>query len=483
MDLWQLDVTGSVWLVDGTELKVVTGEDDHSRFSVLATVVRRATGRAVCRAFAAALAAYGCPDQVLTDNGKQFTGKFNKPRPAEVLFDRICRKNGIDHLLTKFRSPTTTGKIERWHQTLQRECLEPHGPFATLAEAQAVIDAFRDEYNTRRPHQSLDMATPASRFRPVPDQDRALLGVWLPADLDPVTDVVAAELAVTADAPACAGPGRGQGRSSVGRSTLTPPADPHVEAAAADTVNPDAVELVREVPNCGNLAVGPQQFWLGPARVGQRVTLWIDTTTVQLSIDGIRVKTLPSRYTSIDLARLRREGAQPAGPPPAPPSPAALAAGVAVELERTVTAIGLVALGGRFLQVGSPLAGQRVTLRLDQQLVHVIADGRLWRTVPSPIDPATRGRLRGARVAGPPPPVEHNPIRVQRRVSSRGQTQVCGQRIHVGLPHAAKIVTIEIADDHFNIYDQHETMLCMVPRTTTKEATRYKAYGHKAIQA
>src|SRR3954452_6000886 len=35
MDLWQLDVTGSVWLVDGTELKVITGEDDHSRFSVL----------------------------------------------------------------------------------------------------------------------------------------------------------------------------------------------------------------------------------------------------------------------------------------------------------------------------------------------------------------------------------------------------------------------------------------------------------------
>ncbi|WP_344810193.1 helix-turn-helix domain-containing protein, partial [Microlunatus ginsengisoli] len=99
MDLWQLDVTGSAWLVDGTELKVITGEDDHSRFSVLATVVRRATGRAVCRAFASALVEYGCPDQVLTDNGKQFSGKFNKPRPAEVLFDRICRKNGIDHLL------------------------------------------------------------------------------------------------------------------------------------------------------------------------------------------------------------------------------------------------------------------------------------------------------------------------------------------------------------------------------------------------
>ncbi len=53
---------------------------------------------------------------VLSDNGKQFTGRFGKPRPAEVLFERICRENGITQRLTKPRSPTTTGKIERLHQ-------------------------------------------------------------------------------------------------------------------------------------------------------------------------------------------------------------------------------------------------------------------------------------------------------------------------------------------------------------------------------
>ena len=37
------------------------------------------------------MAAYGIPDEVLTDNGKVFTGRFGKPRPAEVLFERICR--------------------------------------------------------------------------------------------------------------------------------------------------------------------------------------------------------------------------------------------------------------------------------------------------------------------------------------------------------------------------------------------------------
>ena len=55
MALWQLDIAGGVFLADGTEAKVVTGVDDHSRYCVIASVVARATGRAVCLAFAAAL--------------------------------------------------------------------------------------------------------------------------------------------------------------------------------------------------------------------------------------------------------------------------------------------------------------------------------------------------------------------------------------------------------------------------------------------
>ena len=48
MELWQLDIVDGVRLADGSETKIVTGVDDHSRFCVIATVVRRATGRAVC---------------------------------------------------------------------------------------------------------------------------------------------------------------------------------------------------------------------------------------------------------------------------------------------------------------------------------------------------------------------------------------------------------------------------------------------------
>jgi len=67
MQLWQLDIMGSVFLASGRELKLVSGVDDHSRFCVIAKVVTQATGRAVCQAFIEAMATYGVPDEVLTD--------------------------------------------------------------------------------------------------------------------------------------------------------------------------------------------------------------------------------------------------------------------------------------------------------------------------------------------------------------------------------------------------------------------------------
>jgi Integrase core domain len=181
MELWQLDIVGGIQLADGGEAKVVTGVDDHSRFCVIATVVRRATGRAVCAAFAQALRTFGIPEEVLTDNGKQFTGRFTKPRPGEVLFERICRENGIVARNTKPRSPTTTGKIERFHQTLQRELLDDVEVWPDLETVQAAVDAFRHDYNTSRPHQALDMAFPADRFTTTPTN--TALPLRLPSSL------------------------------------------------------------------------------------------------------------------------------------------------------------------------------------------------------------------------------------------------------------------------------------------------------------
>jgi hypothetical protein len=76
--LWQVDIVGGVWLVNPAtgelrEAKIVTGVDDHSRFCVMAKVVERATARAVCVTFAEALARFGVPEEVQSDNGKQTT--------------------------------------------------------------------------------------------------------------------------------------------------------------------------------------------------------------------------------------------------------------------------------------------------------------------------------------------------------------------------------------------------------------------------
>ena len=165
-ELWQMDLMGGVFLADGRECKLVTGIDDCSRFIVIAAVVVQPTGRAVCQAFIEAMRRFGVPSEMLTDNGKQFTGRYSKPLPTEVMFERVCRENGINQRLTKPRSPTTTGKIERFHKTLRREMLDHSGPFADPVAAQSAIDTWVHSYNHTRPHQSLEMATPAQVFRP-----------------------------------------------------------------------------------------------------------------------------------------------------------------------------------------------------------------------------------------------------------------------------------------------------------------------------
>jgi hypothetical protein len=459
MELWQLDIVDGIHLADGGEAKVVTGVDDHSRYCVIAHVVRRATGRAVCVAFVRALREYGVPEEVLTDNGKQFTGRFTRPRPGEVLFERICRENGIVARNTKPRSPTTTGKVERFHQTLQGELLDHVEVWPDVEAAQAAIDAFRADYNSNRPHQSLGMAFPAERFLPRPSEER--LPLHVPAALNELTSAAL-------PSPDCkTQPGVAM-PIAVSMSVPQPPMAPRhdVEQVSA------AVEVTRIVPPSGNLALRRQQFWLGPARAGIPVTLWADTNVVHLLIDGVRLKTVPSRLTAADLGQLLTEGARPAGPPPVVAGP--VIPGGPVEVERLVNASGLVALAGRQHPVGIQFAGQRVTIRIDRGVMQLAADGVLLRSLPNPLSAAEIARIRDARPAGPAPVPAAEPIRVQRRVSSRGALVVAGQRIHVGIGHAGRTLDVEPADRTIRVYDPHGVLLAEVPCTTTKNIARFK---------
>ena len=451
MELWQLDVTASAFLAGGAEVKIVTGVDDHSRFCVLARAVMRATARPVCWAFVDAMRSYGVPEEVLTDNGKVFTGRFHKPGvPVEVLFDKICRENGITHRLTKIHSPTTTGKIERLHQTLQRELLDVHGPFESIEALQTALDAWRQEYNTDRPHQSLGMAFPASRFIPASSP----LELRIPAQL-------------TA--------GTGQPKPRHAPSPLpanSPSAQAAPEPMAGETYHhgQPAVEVDRVVPPSGNLWIGVQQVWLGPALSGRQVTLWADQVSLHVLLDGTRIKTVPSRLGATELARLSANGARPAGPSPLPTGD-----GAVIEVDRTVNATGGVSLASQQAGVGLPLTGQRVTLRMEGPLMAVLGhDGSLLRTMACPIPADHRYRLRGARAGRSLPPQPGGPITVQRRVSCRGALMVARQKIHAGMIHAGKIATVICEDNHFRVVIDGETA-AVVPRTTTSEIHRYKA--------
>jgi transposase InsO family protein len=251
MQLWQLDVMSGVLLDDGTDLKVVTGIDDHSRFCVAAGLIQRATARAVCEVFAASLKGFGIPDEVLTDNGKVFTGRFGIHK-AEVLFDRMCRENGISHRLTAPRSPTTTGKIERFHQSLRKEFLADRC-FGSLQAAQQELDAWVADYNNVRPHQALEMAVPAERFRLVP------------VAKDPSSVPVFSE------------------------------EDQHGQW------------VLRRVGSNGVMSVDNQMFSVGNAFKGQLVDAFVDDTTIQVWSQNHLIKTV-ARVRKGPVRKVRADG-------------------------------------------------------------------------------------------------------------------------------------------------------------------------------
>ena len=442
MHLWQLDLVGGLFLVGGRECKILTGIDDHSRFVVIATVLERPSGTAVVEAFLAAMTRWGVPFEVLTDNGKQFTGKHTRPLPVEVLFERTCREFGITARLTKRHSPTTTGKIERFHRTLRRELLDEAGAFADIESAQSALDEWVHAYNTVRPHQSLDMATPASLFR---------------ARDHPTT-------------PA---------------STAAPAARPSVGMPLPPRTAPErcsmAMELDVRIPPSGVVNVGGiQQLWVGKNHAGRAVTLWMDLISVHVIVDEEVIKTVLSRLTTADLERLTMRGARPSRPTPATPALDArtLAARPApIEIDRTANRDGIVIVAHHQLRLGVETAGTRVTLRIDGGLVHATAGNMLLATLPNPLSTNEITSLTNVRAAtGPvPAPPPAGAQSVQRRVPKDGKVMVAGQRLNVGRTHAGIIVTVLVEDHYFRVLDG-TTELTPHARTSTKPIRNFNAH-------
>jgi putative transposase len=149
-DCYQLDAT-EVKLADGTPAAVFDVLDDCTRLLAACRAADAETGTAAAAAITAAAQAHGAPGIVLCDNGAALSGGLTRgqgkfARTVAALGSRIIRSSPYH--------PQTCGKVERHHQTLKRWLATQPAP-ATLAELQALLDAYRDYYNTRRHHTAI----------------------------------------------------------------------------------------------------------------------------------------------------------------------------------------------------------------------------------------------------------------------------------------------------------------------------------------
>ena len=329
MELWQMDIMGGVFLVDGSELKVVTGIDDHSRFCVSAKVVRRATAKPVCDALAEGMRRHGVPDQILTDNGKVFTGRFG-PGSGEVLFDRICRENGIRHLLTAPRSPTTTGKVERFHKTLKKDFLAGK-TFESLEDAQYQLDQWVVEYNTQRPHQGIGMVPPIRRFE---------LAVAEPFEVIPGDDQ-------TADPP-------------------------QMEVEERRVVT-------RRVGQGGRISLATHKYHVGRWLAGETVEVAIrEDGLIEISHRGVLVASHVRRHPVEAEPAVWRK--QPRARPVRPPT-------VGRRVIRKVDSSGNISFAGTSYRVGNAYRRQQVEVTVVGDTVEISAGSRLIRTHPAKHNP------------------------------------------------------------------------------------------------
>jgi transposase InsO family protein len=167
--LWQTDLFTFVLKRQNRRVYLVAFLDDHSRYVVSFGLHASQSAALVLEVFRAGVAAYGTPEEVLTDNGSQYV-----TWRGESAFHKELVRRGVQHIVAAPRHPQTLGKIERFWGTLWRECLET-AVFLDLADARARIGHFIDSYNFQRVHSGIDGLVPADRFfGAAPDMLRAL---------------------------------------------------------------------------------------------------------------------------------------------------------------------------------------------------------------------------------------------------------------------------------------------------------------------
>lgn len=157
-ELYQMDVT-YIYIEGIKVLYLINLIDDHSRFCLSSSLQFDQSADTLIEVLHRAIEMYGKPDKLLTDQGPSFyTWSFQKTKFQAYLDDMQ-----IEHIVTDPHHPTTTGKVERFHQTIKNELIRKV-KFKSYADALEKIEAFVYYYNYERPHQSLNGQHPADRF-------------------------------------------------------------------------------------------------------------------------------------------------------------------------------------------------------------------------------------------------------------------------------------------------------------------------------
>lgn len=160
--LWQMDFKGH-FATAGGRCHPLSVLDDHSRFAVGLAACADEQDATVRGQLTALFRRYGLPDRVLCDNGPPWGTAGSEQRYSGLGVWLLRLGVGVGH--GRPRHPQTQGKDERFHRTLKAEVLQGQS-FADLADCQRRFEAWRTVYNHERPHESLGLAVPASRYQP-----------------------------------------------------------------------------------------------------------------------------------------------------------------------------------------------------------------------------------------------------------------------------------------------------------------------------
>ena len=162
-DLWQMDFKGG-FPVELQSCHPLTILDDHSRFSISLKACGDHQRTTVKRHLREAFELYGLPQAMLVDNGSPWaSGTRGEWTRLSVWLLHL----GVDVIRSRSRHPQTLGKDERFNKTLSVECIAGHR-YSSFSQVQGRFDQWREVYNYERPHESLGLKTPASRYRVSP---------------------------------------------------------------------------------------------------------------------------------------------------------------------------------------------------------------------------------------------------------------------------------------------------------------------------